>query len=199
MKPTVNEIRALKKRDPILGNAMGRLEPFPGFPSPSQKRSSTFAYLVRAIVFQQLAYKAADTIWRRVLDLCQESGKMEPTALANISDQALRGAGLSRAKLAAVRDLSQRVLDGRLKLRGLSRLKDCDVLERLVKVKGIGPWTAQMFLIFKLGRLDVMPTTDLGVQEGLRRLDSLNERPSPKEVQARAEKWSPLCSVAAWY
>ncbi len=197
MKPTTAQIRALSRRDPLLGAALRRLGPFPSFPESSQRQMSTFKYLVRAIAFQQLAYRAAATIFSRVLALTSD-GRLTPEAISKVSDEELRGAGLSRAKLAAVRDLSSRCLDGRLKLRGLSRLENSTIIDQLSAVRGIGPWTAQMFLIFKLGRLDVLPTTDLGVQEGLKRLDKLAKRPKPKQLEKRGECWSPLASVAAW-
>ena len=110
----------------------------------------------------------------------------------------MRGAGLSRAKLAAVRDLADRAESGALRLQGLGRLPDDAILERLVQVRGIGPWTAQMFLMFKLGRLDVLPVGDLGVQEGLRILDGRKARPGPVEVEERGAVWAPLRSVATW-
>jgi 3-methyladenine DNA glycosylase/8-oxoguanine DNA glycosylase len=110
----------------------------------------------------------------------------------------MRGAGLSRAKLTAVRDLADRAESGALRLQGLGRLPDDAILERLVQVRGIGPWTAQMFLMFKLGRLDVLPVGDLGVQEGLRILDGRKERPGPVEVEERGAVWAPLRSVATW-
>ncbi len=199
MKPTPAQIRSLSRRDPTLGKAIRRLGPFPGFPENFHRRTPTFAYLARAIIFQQLAYAAANTIWLRATSLKGESGKTSASEIASLSDAKLRGAGLSRAKLAALRDLSQKVMSGELKLGGLSRLEDEEVIHRLVAVRGIGPWTAKMFLIFKLGRLDVLPSTDLGVQEGLRQLDGLRERPNPKELELRAECWKPLQSVASWY
>jgi len=196
---TTTGLRALAQRDRALGAVMKRLGPLPAFPQPAQRRMSTFAYLARSIVYQQLAGKAAATIFGRVCALTRGCDFPTPQALLSLSDDTLRGAGLSRAKLAALRDLSERVLDGRLKTRGLSRLGNDEIIERLVAVRGIGPWTAQMFLIFKLGRLDVLPIADLGVQEGARILDGLSKRPTPKELAARGAAWAPLSSVAAWY
>jgi 3-methyladenine DNA glycosylase/8-oxoguanine DNA glycosylase len=113
-------------------------------------------------------------------------------------EDALRGAGLSRAKVEALRDLATRALDGRLRLRGLSRLADEDVVARIEEVRGLGEWSAQMFLLFRLGRLDVAPAGDLGVQEGLRLLDGLSARPTPRAALLRMECWRPLRSVGAW-
>ncbi len=110
----------------------------------------------------------------------------------------MRGAGLSRNKLASIRDLAEHVHDGRLSLRGMGRLADEQVIESLVQVRGIGVWTAQIFLMFKLGRPDVMPSADLGVQEGLRILDGAKQRPTAKLLEERARAWAPFRTQAAW-
>ena len=198
-RPKPAALRALADRDPALGRVMKRLEPLPDFPGvdPPGVRSH-FAYLLRAIAFQQLAGVAAATIWARVCRLTPgPSAPMAPELLA-LSDEALRSAGLSRAKLSAYRDLAQRVVDGRLKLRGIGRCSDEEVIRRLIEVRGVGEWSAQMFLMFRLGRLDVLPSGDLGVQEGLRILDKLKQRPGAKELAARGESWRPLASVGTW-
>ncbi|MEM9383289.1 MAG: DNA-3-methyladenine glycosylase 2 family protein [Planctomycetota bacterium] len=170
---------------------------FPSFPDRGQV-GSHFHALSRAIVYQQLAGAAARTIHDRVLALTP--GKRFPTSeeILALPDDALRGAGLSAGKLAAMRDLAERCVDGRLRLRSLSRLEDEEVIETLVQVRGIGRWTAQMFLMFRLARLDVLAPDDLGLREGMRRLDGLGERPSPRELEARAASWAPLRSVASW-
>ena len=178
---------------------MRGLAPFPGFPVPSERRRTRFESLARSIVFQQLAWKAANSIWTRVRALTPGPGAPKPAEVLKLSESRLRGAGLSRAKLTALRDLAAKELEGDLKLRSMHRSADEEVVERLVCVRGIGPWTAQMFLLFHLGRLDVMPATDLGVQEGLRILDGLAERPEPRDVLERSRAWQPLCSVASWY
>jgi DNA-3-methyladenine glycosylase II len=115
-----------------------------------------------------------------------------------LDPQLLRGAGLSNAKVAAMRDLAERTLSGELPLRRITRMSDEDVLAHVTAVRGLGEWTAQMFLLFRLGRLDVLPPHDLGVQEGLKRLDGLADRPKPKQLLARAEVWRPLRSVGTW-
>ncbi|MEO0659931.1 MAG: DNA-3-methyladenine glycosylase 2 family protein [Planctomycetota bacterium] len=195
--PTPAELAALTRRDPALGTARRRVAPFPVFPVRGQY-DSHFHALARSIVFQQLAGAAARTIHDRVRALTP--GPRFPTArdVEGLSDAALRGAGLSRGKLAALRDLSERSLDGRLRLRSLARLEDEEIIDELVEVRGIGRWTAQMFLMFRLGRRDVLAPDDLGLQEGLRRLDGLAERPKPRELAARGEVWAPLRSVASW-
>lgn len=197
MQPTPAQLRALSRRDPSLGRALRRLPAFPGFPQRGVV-DSRFHALARAIVFQQLSGKAAATIHGRVVALGGGGRFPRPTEFKGLADEALRGAGLSRAKVAAVRDLAQRVCDGRLRLAGIGRLSDEAVIERLVEVRGIGRWSAEMFLMFHLGRLDVMPVGDLGVQEGLRLLDGLERRPTPDELAERAAPWRPLGSVASW-
>ncbi len=195
--PSASSLRALDRRDPALGRARRRLAAFPGFPIQGEA-GSHFHALARSIIYQQLAGAAARTIHDRVRDLTPGRRFPRPEELVALDDEVLRGAGLSAAKLAALRDLSGRVLGGELPLASIARLSDEQIVERLVEVRGIGPWTAQMFLMFRLGRLDVLAPGDLGLQEGLRRLDGLAERPKPRELAARGERWAPLRSVASW-
>jgi 3-methyladenine DNA glycosylase/8-oxoguanine DNA glycosylase len=152
----------------------------------------------RAICYQQLSGKAAATIWGRLCALGERGRPPEPAVLLAFTEEELRAVGLSRQKVASLQDLAERVVYGRLVTRGLARASDDAVIARLTEVRGIGEWSAQMFLMFKLGRLDVMAPGDLGLQEGLRRLDGLAERPTPKALEARAADWAPLRSVASW-
>jgi len=178
---------------------MRRTAPYPGFPEPSRARGeSHFGALGRAILYQQLATQAAATIFRRVRALTPGPRFPRPEQLLALPDGVLRGAGVSGAKQAALRDLAEHVLDGRLRLASLARRSDDEIIEAIVQVRGLGVWSAQMFLMFRLGRLDVLPATDLGIQEGLRRLDGASERPRPAEVLKRGACWAPLRSVAAW-
>lgn len=197
MLPEASALRALLRRDPAL-RPLARRHPFPGFPRPAERRRSLFHSLARAILYQQLAGRAAATIHDRVAALGRGAFPT-PEELLAVPAERLRAAGVSRAKAAALRDLADRVASGRLRLERLRRLPDGEVVRRLTEVRGIGPWTAHMFLIFRLGRLDVLPATDLGVQEGLRRLDGLPERPGPEAVAARAACWAPLRSVGSWW
>lgn len=192
-------LRALARRDPRLGRAMKRLDPCPVFPESHKKRQSHFESLAQAIVYQQLAGAAAATIFGRVCGLTAGPRFPKAAELLALPEKKLRGAGLSANKLLALQDLAARSLDGRLPLRSLGRQSNDTILEELVAVRGIGPWTAQMFLMFKLGRLDVLAPGDLGLQEGLRRLDGLQERPSPAKFEARGEDWAPYRTVACWY
>jgi DNA-3-methyladenine glycosylase II len=198
-QPTRTQLAALARRDPALGRALRRVEPFPGFPAGAAGVvRSHFHALGRSIVYQQLAGAAARTIHDRVAALTPTRRFPTAAELLALPEQRLRRAGLSRNKLAALRDLAEHVESGRLKLASIARRDDEAIVERLVEVRGVGRWTAEMFLIFRLGRLDVMPATDLGVREGLRRLDGLGERPTPTEVLARSQPWRPLRSVASW-
>ncbi len=198
MRPTEAQIVALRRRDPVLGAAIPSLPPFPDFPVKSL-RGPHFHVLARSIIYQQLATRAAATIYGRVRELSPGPRFPTPEQMLALPDERLRGAGLSGNKTKAIRDLSTKVVSGELRLRGIGRYDDEEIIRRLTTVWGIGEWTAQMFLIFKLGRLDIMPAGDLGVQEGLRVLDGLDGRPSAAALLGRAEVWRPLCSVAAWF
>lgn len=179
---------------------MRRLPRFPGFPDARIRSIGTcYQFLARSVLYQQLATKAAATIHGRVCALTPGKRFPTPEELGDLTDEELRSAGLSRNKLASLRDLAAHVRDGRLRFARIARLADDAAIDELTVVRGIGVWTAQMFLIFRLGRLDVVSEGDLGVQEGLRVLDGLDERPGPKELLERAEAWRPLRSVATWW
>jgi 3-methyladenine DNA glycosylase/8-oxoguanine DNA glycosylase len=198
-RPTRAALTRLARSDTRLAAAMKHMPTFPGFPQRgTQGAESHYAYLARSIVFQQLAGKAASTIHGRVCALTPGARFPRPPELLRLSEKRLRGAGLSGNKLASLRDLAERVERGELNLSNIARVSDERIIERLVGVRGIGVWTVQMFLMFRLGRLDVMPIGDLGVQEGLRQLDGLADRPTPTMVQERSEVWAPLRSVASW-
>ena len=185
----------LRRVDPVLAGIIDRV----GTCRLEAHRTGThYDALVRSIVFQQLSGKAASTILRR---FCELYPKKRPRAehVLKTKDRAMRGAGLSRQKIGYLRDLSARVADRSLPLAHLGRLSDDAIIEHLVQVKGIGRWTVQMFLIFRLGRPDVLPELDLGVQNAIQRAYGLAKRPSPKEVLAMGEKWHPYASVASWY
>jgi methylated-DNA-[protein]-cysteine S-methyltransferase len=164
-----------------------------------EKLSSPVEALARSIVYQQLAGKAAAAIYGRVCDLFPRR-KPTPKAILALSDDALLGAGLSRNKMAALRDLAARSLDGTVpSLRALRALSDDEIIDRLVEVRGIGRWTVEMLLIFRLGRPDVLPVGDYGVRTGFRHTYSRPTLPTPREVAARGEAWRPFRTAAAWY
>ena len=158
-----------------------------------------FVSLVRAIVFQQLATKAASTIFGRLRDLFRSDSFPSPAELLAMPDEALRGAGLSGQKLGYLRDLAQRVDRGELDLDALTALPDAEVIAQLTTVRGIGRWSAQMFLIFYLGRLDVWPDGDLGIRHGVRVLHGHAELPPAPLMQQLGQRFSPYASVASWY
>ena len=160
-------------------------------------RAGPFAALVEAMLYQQITGKAAATIHRRLCELV--GGRLpRPEDFPRLSDPELRGVGLSRQKISYLRDLSLRVQDG-LPLRGLSRLGDEEVIQALTAVKGIGRWTAEMFLIFRLGRLDVLPVDDYGVRKAMQKAYRMRKLPKPDRMRRVAEAWRPYRTLGSWY
>jgi DNA-3-methyladenine glycosylase II len=190
----VEAARILAARDPVVA----RLVAEAGLPRFGRPRESHFATLVRAIVYQQLAGNAAAAIHGRLIAALD--GDVEPEGLIALSDESLRAAGLSRNKAASLRDLATKVLDGTVVLspRGLARESDEEITERLSAVRGIGRWTADMFLLFQLRRLDVWPTGDLGVRRGYG-LAWQMPTPTARELEPLGEPYRPYRSVVAWY
>jgi 3-methyladenine DNA glycosylase/8-oxoguanine DNA glycosylase len=162
---------------------------------------SMFGALARAIVYQQLTGKAAATIHARVAALFPNArGAFTPADILAVGEENLRGCGLSRAKTAALRDLAGKVRDGTVPtLAEARRLSDDEIVERLVVVRGIGRWTAEMLLMFRLGRPDVLPVDDYGVRKGFRIAFAKRALPSKDQLERRGEKWRPYRSVASWY
>jgi DNA-3-methyladenine glycosylase II len=158
-----------------------------------------FVALTRSMASQQLSVKAADTIFSRFCDLFPPDRRPTPVRLLGIEESAIRTAGFSRPKIGFLRDLASRVLDGRLDLHGLHAHADEEVMRQLVAVKGIGRWTAEIFLMFRLGRLDVLPADDLGLLRAARLAYGLRRRPTPDRLRRMGEAWRPYRSVAAWY
>lgn len=188
--------RALMRRDPVLGDAIKRIGPC-GMAARQQPHH--LIALVRAIVGQQLSSKAAATIFARFVALFPADVPLSAGAIAALDDKQLRGVGLSAQKLSYMRDLSARILDGRLMLDELEALPDDAVIERLTAVRGFGRWTAEMFLMFRLHRPDVLPVGDLGIVNAVQRLYGLRERPNAKRLTTIGEAWRPYRSVACWY
>jgi DNA-3-methyladenine glycosylase II len=184
------------RRDPILGAAIKRIGPCG---MAARQRSDHLTALVGAIVSQQLSTKAAATIFGRVVALVPEGEPLTPAGINALSDAALRGAGLSGQKVGYLRDLCARILDGRLQLDELEALPDETVVERLVAVKGFGRWTAEMFLMFRLHRPDVLPVGDLGIVNAVQKLYRLRKTPAAKRLLKIGEAWRPYRSVACWY
>ncbi len=186
--------RQLAARDPVLA----RLVAEAGLPSFPVSTETHFGTLVRAITFQQLAGPAARSIHGRLIAALD--GDVTPERLLALPDEALRGAGLSGAKAASLRDLAAKVLDGTVVLesRRLGRIGDGEIVTQLSSVRGIGRWTAEMFLIFQLRRLDVWPTGDLGVRRGYGLAWSV-PMPTPKQLDGLGEPYHPYRSIVAWY
>ncbi len=160
---------------------------------------SIFYSLARSIVYQQLAGAAASAIMAR-LEALFPKGRMTPKNLLAMDDLALRGAGLSQNKLLALRDLASKCLDGTVPTkRALARMADEEIIERISQVRGIGRWTVEMMLVFRLGRPNVLPVDDYGVRKGIQRLYKLRELPGKNAMRRRARKWEPWCSIASWY
>jgi DNA-3-methyladenine glycosylase II len=152
----------------------------------------------RSIIYQQLSGKAAATIHARVMGLYGGRAPL-PDELAATTDEQLRGVGLSRQKLSYLKDLASRVAGNELPIETLHELPDADVIDALVSVKGVGRWTAQMFLMFRLGRPDVLPELDLGIQKAIQRAYRLRKRPTPERVLKIGAPWAPYRTVASWY
>jgi DNA-3-methyladenine glycosylase II len=181
------------RRDPAMAILIERAGPVRFRP----REGDDFNSLVRAIAYQQLAGRAAAAIHGRFVSLFE--GPPTPEAVLAAPEEALRGAGLSAAKTAAIRDLASKVAAGDVPLRSIRRLPDDEVVARLSSVRGIGRWTAEMFLIFQLRRMDVWPVDDLGVRFGWQLVHGLEAMPSPRALQAEGERFRPYRTVAAWY
>jgi 3-methyladenine DNA glycosylase/8-oxoguanine DNA glycosylase len=189
--------RHLSDADPRLGELIARAGPFTMRPEPTQ---SLFAALVEAIVYQQLSGRAAATILRRVVALYRPRRFPRPQDILETPPATLRAAGLSAAKALAVRDLAARTLDGTVpSMLHVRRMSDDEIVERLTTVRGVGRWTVEMLLLFRLGRPDVLPLGDLGVRKGFARTFGRRVLSDPMVLSRRAERWRPYRSVASWY
>ncbi|HEV2471871.1 MAG TPA: DNA-3-methyladenine glycosylase [Chthonomonadales bacterium] len=183
----------LKKADPVLGVVIERVGAY-----RIEYRDPGFQTLVRSIVYQQLSGKVARVIFNRLAALLPK-GDITPEALLKLRPAKMRRAGLSKQKTVYIRDLARKTVRGKVRFEALHELPDHEVIEHLTQVKGIGVWTAHMFLIFALRRPDVLPTGDLGVRSAIRKVYGLEELPHPKQMEELAASWRPYCSVASWY
>ena len=187
----------LSRIDQRLASLIARSRRYEIEPNPKVR---TFDSLAESIAYQQLNGRAAATIWGRVRAIFPKRKFLEPQAVLKTPDETLRAAGLSRSKVAALKDLAAKTIDGTVPtLAKLRRLSDEEILARLTSVRGIGRWTVEMLLIFHLGRPDVMPSTDYGVRKGFHRAFRTRTFPTPAQVARRAERWKPYRSVASWY
>jgi len=183
----------LHRVDPLLSVAMHKTGPM-----VLKLERNKFKSLVRSIIAQQISTKAARSITAKLLALLP-THQVTPEALAELTPEQFRSAGVSPQKIGYLTDLASKVTNGDVRLSRISRLSDEEVIAELIQVKGIGVWTAQMFLIFSLGRTDVFPHADLGIRMGLKRLHQLDDLPVHPAIQLLAEPWRPYASVASWY
>ncbi len=182
----------LQKSDPVLAAIIERV----GLPQIAS-RPATFWALARSIVFQQLNGKAAKTIFDRLEQAA--GGELTPESLLALSEEQLRAVGLSKQKSSYLRDLAQRTASGELDFAALPKLSDEEVIDHLTRIKGIGVWTAQMFLMFALERPNVMPTGDFGIRAAIKKAYRKRKLPTPKQMLKLAKAWEPHCTLACWY
>lgn len=185
--------RHLARRDPVLRRLIKQVGA-----CTLRINANGFEVLARSIISQQISWKAANSIGNRLITSLGKAG-LSPVAIHRAGEAKLRSAGLSANKMRALKDLAGRCHRGELSLEDLPGLPDEEVIERLVPVYGIGRWTAEMFLIFSLGRLDVLPLADLGLRAGVKRQYELSDMPAKEELVLRAEPWRPFRSVATWF
>ena len=185
-------IQHLRRNDPVLSQIIDRVGDY-----GIQFRDPNLETLVKSIVYQQLSGRVASVIFGRLMTAA--GGRLTPANILKLRPARMRSLGLSKQKTAYIRDLARHSRDGRVVFEELAALDDALVIERLTQVKGIGVWTAHMFLIFALRRTDVLPTGDLGIRNAMRKAYGMQELPTPAEMEVLAERWRPWCSVASWY
>lgn len=186
-------IHHLCERDPVIGQVIARVGSF-----RLRTRRDRFGSLVRSIVSQQISGAAASTILGR-LERAVEPGRIDVDSLSKFDVETFRQLGLSRQKATYVIDLRDKVCNGEVDLKSIGRKSDQEIIDELTTIRGIGVWTAQMFLIFSLGRLDVFPHDDLGIRNAIRLLYELDEMPTKEQSHKIADPWRPYASIAAWY
>ncbi|HEY9631079.1 MAG TPA: DNA-3-methyladenine glycosylase [Coleofasciculaceae cyanobacterium] len=190
-------LATLKQADPILGEVIDRIGDCTLGQEPRQ--GELLDALAESIIYQQLSGKAAAAIHRRFLLLYPELTFLTPDAILNTSDEALRGVGLSRSKVLYIKDLAQRIQLGLPTVAQLEVLNDEEIIRLLTQVKGIGRWTAQMLLIFRMHRWDVLPVDDLGIRTAIRNLYRLEDLPDKKTTERIGQAWKPYQTIASWY
>jgi DNA-3-methyladenine glycosylase II len=194
---TPEALQHLIRSDKVLGRLIKRVGPCTLKP---RLRRSPFESLVRSVTYQQLNGTAAATILGRVRALYPGRRFPSPADVLATPDEKLRAAGLSRAKTAAIKDIAAKTVDGVVPTsRAIAKMSEAEIIERLTTLRGVGPWTVEMFLIFTLGRTDVLPVTDFGVRKGFALAYGLKDLPHPKELLQHGEKWRPHRTTAAWY
>ena len=191
---TDNALIHLRTADPILAAIIERVGPL-----QIKHRPQRFQSLVRAIIFQQLAGRAAQTIFGRFVTIAGGGRFPTPAQVLAVCDEDLRRAGLSRGKTAYIRDLAAHVRDGTLNFHRFARMDDEEIIADLIRVRGIGRWTAEMFLMFNLRRPDVLPVDDLGIRNAVGKAYRMERPPTAKELREFGERWRPYRSAASWY
>jgi len=190
-------VQHLLRADKVLARVIKQVGPCPLAPRPGVQ---PYQALVKSVTYQQLNGNAAATIFRRFLALFPTAKFPAPEQVVAAPDETLRSAGLSRAKTAAIKDIAAKTIAGVVPTRrAIARMSDAEIIERLTTIRGVGPWTVEMLLMFTLGRPDVLPATDYGVRSGFALVYGLQELPTPKDVIAHGERWRPYRSAAAWY
>lgn len=187
----------LKQSDPVLGQLIEQIGPCQL--DSSKQNGDLFCSLSRAIIYQQLSTKAAASIHRRFLQLYPEKPFPAALDILNMPEETLRSVGVSRPKIGYLKDLATKVLTGLPTLEELEVMDDESIIKTLTQVKGIGRWSVQMLLIFRMNRFDVLPVDDLGVRAGIKKVYGLNELPSKQVVERLGQKWKPYCTIASWY
>ena len=182
----------LQSADPVLANIIKQVGPY-----VVQYHEPTFRALVRSIVFQQLHGKAARTIFDRLVK--KAGGEITPDSILKLRPSQMRAVGLSRQKLTYIRDLARKTRDGVVEFERFPQMSDEEIIVELTKVKGIGEWTAHMFLMFALRRPNILPTGDYGVRAAMRKAYGMKVMPKPRTMERLAKCWHPYCSVASWY
>jgi 3-methyladenine DNA glycosylase/8-oxoguanine DNA glycosylase len=195
----IQAVKHLEKADPKLAPFIEKVGPFRV--KIKGLTSTPFQSLAESIVYQQLHGKAAATILARVVALFAPRKFPSPQELLAMDEEKLRGAGLSRNKLLALQDLARKTIEGVVppNVKALEKLTDTEIVERLTEVRGIGQWTVEMLLLFRLARPDVLPATDFGVRKGFMLMQGRRKMPEPKALLKYGERWRPYCSVASWY
>lgn len=191
--------RSLARQDPKLAKVIRRVGRVRLLDHDGQRRADPFTALAEAIIHQQVSMKAGASIFARLKATLGGRAALDPRRLLQARADELRAAGLSRQKTSYLQDLAERTLGGDLLLGRLERMDDEQVIQQLTKVKGIGRWSAEMYLIFRLGRLDVLPTDDLGLRKGARQVFNLRQLPTADTLQRLARPWVPFRSIATWY
>ena len=184
----------LRECDPVLRDIIDRLGPY-----ELDLEGNAFRALAESILYQQLTTKAADTITRRFTELYPHRAFPTPEDVLSTSDETLRQTGISNQKVRYLKDLAARCLDGTLTPSDYATMSDEEIIEQLCKVKGIGRWTAEMFLIFSLGRPNVLPVDDFGVRKAVQPAYGLAELPTRAQLRELGAKWEPHCTAATWY